>query len=69
MEHCCDVCGCGHKANYGLGQILRFDRVRVVGTEVCATVLFCDGHLAFVSLDNTQYETTVPASELRLIEH
>ena len=49
--------------------ILRGDRVYVLNTPLCCTVLFADDDFAFVAVDNTPYESTFAIEQLRLIGH
>ena len=52
-----------------LSDILRGDRVWVVGTQICGTVLYADDQFAFIGLDNTQYESTFAIEQLPLVGH
>jgi hypothetical protein len=51
-----------------LAEILRFDRVRVVGTDQFGTVLFVEDAFALVGFD-TGHEITVPIEQLSLAGH
>jgi|APFre7841882654_1041346.scaffolds.fasta_scaffold29835_1 hypothetical protein len=68
MERSCESCQCEHSANR-LAQIIRHDRVYILHTDLCGTVLYADDQFAFIGLDNTQYETTFALQELRLVGH
>jgi hypothetical protein len=51
-----------------LAEILRGDRVRVVGTDQVGTVLFVEDAFALVGFD-TGSEITVPIEQLSLAGH
>ena len=50
-------------------EILTGDRVHVLNTPLCGTVLLANDELAFVAVDNTPYEITFAIEQLRLIGH
>jgi hypothetical protein len=47
-------------------EILTGDRVHILNTPLCGTVLFADAEFAYVGLD-TGYEITFAIEQLRLI--
>jgi hypothetical protein len=64
MQRSCGVCHCEHTANDGLGQILRHDRVTVLGTGEGGIVQYADDCFALVWLDNG-YELTCSLDQIR----
>ena len=52
-----------------LAVILRGDRVHVLNTPLCGTVLSADDEFAFVAVDNTLDVIAFAIEQLRLVEH
>lgn len=61
---CCEH----HCGQTRLREILRHDRVSVMGTDVCGVVLYADDAWAVVSLDNG-FEVTCSLDQVRLAGH